>query len=208
MQNINLYPPELRPKQQRLSALNSLVLAVAFTLLLLSLAANKAYERSRLEQQLLALNNSAEKLQKDLTLIQNTVAKADISKLDQTITDLRQAINDRASISSIMAEQNVGNDQGYAGQLTALAEVGKPTVALQHFRIYQGNRLANIAGQATSGVEVALFIDHLAKHPNFSATKFGHLSIAETEKPQVFNFSLGFTTVFDNSRAFTELAYE
>lgn len=188
-QEIDLYLPELRPKQDWLAPKNSLLfVAVCVVLLMLITAgklvtllqANSQYEEK--QAQIVQMQSAVEQLRRQIPQSQAAVMKNEIDALK---TD----INRQEKIRDVISRQDLGSTNGFSSQLKSLSRQISADVSLQKLVIMDSGARVYLAGQARTADAVPLYVQRLQQEHPFVGSSFGGLSIENADR--FFNFRLG-----------------
>jgi len=201
MQRVDLYLPQLRPRQEWLTA-HSLTLVFVGMVLIFSLAGLvQRHSLNTFEQQVSVVE--AQKLAADnrLAKIKAKINPANKNALDANLAKLRAQIAQRIAVRDFYQRQSLGNEAGYARRLQTLAKVTPRGIALSAFRFSRGDQFAEFMGKTRSASEIADFIELLKQDQSFANTAFGSVSIAAAKPGQPLNFAIGMDSVFDYQTA-------
>lgn len=194
MQEINLYVPELQPREVNFSAGFCLFASVFLIVVLcgIQLVANKAL--SSLQRNVETLENQRVASSERIGQIKTSSLFSNSMLLDQQIAELRTQINDRQNVGKIIEWQNLGNEEGFAHVLKSLARHSNNQFALQRIRLSAGGKTLEVAGETRRAEAIPLYLQALQADDNMAQTRFGLLSMGGEE--EIKQFSLGFETVY------------
>lgn len=179
MQQINLYLPEFRPKQDWLKLEFSLlgVALVAVLAVVLQYLANANV--SKLQTEVTQMEQRKEALLKQVEKLKQKPSPAKKQELEQQASSLREAIKNRRAIAGVIQGQSLGNREGFSHYLLAMGSELVEGVALSSLDFSKGGRFAALKGEAKSADLVPLYLGSLQQHSAFKDTRFGVLSIVE-----------------------------
>lgn len=191
MQQVNLYLPELRPKNEWLTA-NTLALCIlgavilGVTFYILGRANNLKLEKSIVElEQLQRVSRAQIDSIKSMKKLKNT------SEIDQKIQRLRETIRNKENVGKIIEYQNLGNAEGFSGAMEAVAQHSKNTIELHEISFAQGGRYLCLKGRTNRPKDIARYIEQLSDDPAFAKTQFGALQLNQLKQHNLYEFSLG-----------------
>ena len=200
MQQVNLYLPEFRPRQEWITA-RALALTALGVILVMVFSALLAKTRlDRYEQTILVLEQQQEQARARVEAIKSRANPGDAASLDAQMARLRESINTRLVVSDLIAGQSLGFDRGYSARLGVFAETVPEGFALDQFRFSGGAAKIELRGHSRNAANIAQFVAQLKNSEAFEEATFGRLSVAESKIGQsVFSFSYGFEPVFDET---------
>lgn len=178
MQQVNLYLPEFHPRRVWLS-LNQMIAAIAAVLVLIvglslwsgaytdSLQARLTSERAELD----ALQRQVQQLMAELPARRGATVEEQMARL-------RQEIQRREQILQLMSQQNLGNAEGFSGQLSSLSRHALDDLALARFSLQSGGQYVELAGRVRKPEQVPLYLQQLRRDQSFSGVSFGVLEVA------------------------------
>ena len=205
MQQVNLYVPELRPKKEWLTSSSLSVLVIAFFVLMSAGVVINHSQLKEYEQQVLSLELQLSSSSKQLADIKKKAPSDVAGKLDAEIVSLRERVNQRIQISSLIGSQSLGNQQGYASRLDELAESVPDDIGLTRFRFSHGARSVELLGESKKADRVADMVSGLKSKEGFNSATFGPLTVKEdVENNNKVIFSFGFEPVFDHEGLIAE----
>lgn len=180
MQQINLYLPEFRPRQDWLSLKFSVVyLAVLFVCMVLYqviVISSKNHWR----EQVAALEAQQDSVQQQVDKLKKKSASESLASYEQQASTLREKIKNREAIAAVIGGQAFGNRHGFSAHLRSFSDSWLNGVVLSGFSLKQGGKYASLSGEASEAELVPLFIGRLRNSEVFSQTQFGLLSLQET----------------------------
>lgn len=190
MQSVNLFLPEYRQKREWLSLQSSIIGCVVFLVVMTAVHLGQSLQLHKLhqsvvalEQQELALNQQVEQLKTKLA------AHGDPSGLKKQAQQLREAIENRRAIETVIASTAMGNQQGFSRHLFVLGEKREAGLVLNRIALRRGGEYVELAGSSRSAAAVPLYVHNLQQSQAFTAAKFGFLTITEREGLALFRLS-------------------
>ena len=181
MQQINLYLPEYRQKRDWFAAEYCAGLLVLLVITLIVLQTSRGAALDHMEEQVVVLETQQKALKEQVEALKQKPAAGKSAVLEQEIAQTREAIRNRESIANFMSGQSLGNQQGFSRQMIALGQHKVDGVALQSFAFAQGGVFARLEGLSQKPELVPLYVAQLQSDENFLATKFGVLSLHNSD---------------------------
>lgn len=200
MQQVNLYLPGLRPKNEWLTANTIVFSAIGLTVMLALIQIITASSLKNFESNVVVIENqqvaSAARVekQKSSPLSSNRIV------LEQRIDQLRVAIKSREFVGVIIEDQNLGNSEGFAAAMTGLARQSSDSIALSHIRFSAGGSAVELAGEIKKPEDIPLYLQRIQTEKSFFHSRFGLLSVAQEKNSHTgHKFSLGFESLFERT---------
>ena len=125
----------------------------------------------------------------EIAAIRSTLPRSQAAIIQQEVDKLRLELERRQRIYQLINQQNLGNSDGFSGQLLALARQHESNISLLTFNLHAGGRQFNFTGRAKSAQAVPQYLQRLQKEKSFENTTFGHMAV-ERSKTGIVNFSL------------------
>lgn len=182
MQQVNLYLPEFQPNQAPLMATQMAAIGGGFALLLLLMSLVVSWQNRSTAEEVAALQVEVDRLKTRSQQLRNQRPKSQKAKLEREIADLQQKLTRRQRLESLMADQELGNAEGFSAQMESLASQSLSTLSLSSFAIRAGGRYVELSGWARSADQVPLYIQQLQREPSFRQVGFGVLTIEQSEQ--------------------------
>jgi hypothetical protein len=181
MQQINLYLPEFRPHRDYFSAENSAIFLLLLLGLMIFLQVHRGGQLKTLEAQVIALETQQQTLKEQADALKKRPAPGHSAALEQEISQTREAIRNREAIAELIGGQTLGNQSGFSRQLLALGEQRVEGISLQSFGLQRGGTFARLEGISIKAESVPLYVVRLQSDPSFANTRFGFLSLRNTD---------------------------
>jgi hypothetical protein len=109
----------------------------------------------------------------------------------------------------IVSNTNLGNSNGFSGQLRAMARQSLETISLEAFSLSRGGNYAELMGKTLASDQVPLYVQRLRTETSFSKVAFGVLHIVPSEKQAgLFEFSLAEQMADDESKEIPKTAVQ
>ena len=198
MQNINLYLPELRPRNEWMTAHTLLVSSIGFILLLVCMGVVNSYRLGYLQQEVDDLEFQLQLAEQRVEKIKTRAPMGNSVKLDMQIAELKSTINSRLLVLDLIQSQSLGNDDGYSSRLHDLALASSADMSIGRFRFSGGASLVEMKGLSQNAEAVAGLVDRLKAAESFNSASFGGLTIVpHTTNAMQFEFHLGFEPLFN-----------
>lgn len=189
MQQINLYLPEFRPHRDFFSAENSLIFLLVLLGLMIFLQVSRSGQLAALEAQVVRLEEQQKTQKEQVDALKKTPVQGRSAALERELEQTREAIRNREAIAELIGGQSLGNQTGFSGQLLALGEQQLEGMYLQSFDLKRGGAVARMSGVSLKAESVPLYVARLQADPGFSATRFGFLSLRNTDSGVQFLLS-------------------
>lgn len=196
MQQVNLYLPELRPKTDYFSPLNTLCLLGLFILILL-LDYGLTYRKT------IQLQTDLRDTQLHNAELQEKIARIDIQpqeqrkkKLESDIERARHTLSNHQRLIEVLRGETLGNNQGFSQKIETLAELSHEGLALHQFALTDGGREVHLTGRSRATEQIPAYLNLLRMHPAFTDTWFGELNI--DRKSPLYEFTVNQPEKSDN----------
>lgn len=200
MQQINLYLPEFQPNREPLRAVHMLWGGVVLVVLLLIASIVSSNSNKTLSGQVETQRAQLDQLKRQLDELNKSQPQANLAALDAEILGLLNDFMRRERLVGIVSNTNLGNSNGFSGQLRAMARQSLETISLDAFSLSRGGNYAELMGKTLASDQVPLYIQRLRTETSFSKVAFGVLHIVPSEQQAgLFEFSLAKQTVDDKS---------
>lgn len=196
LQQINLYLPELRPKQEWLTARTVAVSAGGLLCLLVIFYFLGVYQLQQMEQQVISLENQLVVVTNQLDSFKKKATPFQNNQVDTQLDYLRAALRGREQVGRIIEWQNLGNSEGFSLSLNTIARESSTSIALEKIALTRGGKLLELAGKIRQPEDIASYIQRLQTSPGFSGTQLGLLSVAADKNTHMHIFTLGFDPVY------------
>lgn len=200
-QNINLFPPELRP-QSRVLAATFMLKAVGALLLLLSLIylfADSGLRDIEREIEIVARQEAAavdqlENLGSLITAI--TGEKSWAEQLD----DVSQVLREREAVLALIQGTTLGDTDGFSRHLRALARQDIDGIWLTYIALSALGDKTRLEGRAIRAELIPLYVQDLTAEPPFARQRFHQFQINSQEDEQTaLSFSMDSQVLLANN---------
>lgn len=193
MQQVNLYLTEFKPKREYFSANFSAISTALLMLLLIVMQAVMKSSIQKTEEQVVALENQKVATALQVDKLKNTPLGANAAQLDAQLAELDNELESREKLREIIEYQNLGNEQGFALVLAALARQSFDIIALERIKLSAGGQYIELGGKTRSAKAVPAYLQALQAEPALSNSRFGLLYIEQPLKQEsrALSFSLG-----------------
>jgi hypothetical protein len=181
MQQINLYLPEFRPQSDYFSAEKSAIFLLLLLVVMIFLQVSRSGQLANMEAQVVQLETQQKTLKEQVDALKKKPAQGRSAALEQEIAKTREAIRNREAIAEVIGGHSLGNQSGFSRQLLVLGEQQLEGVSLQSFGLERGGAFARLAGVSLKAESVPLYVARLQADPNFAATRFGFLTLQNTD---------------------------
>lgn len=204
MQSVNLYLPEYRPKREWLSLQTSVIGFVVFVVVIAVLHFTQSQHLQQLNQRIAELEQQEQAVKQQVEQLKQQAASTDPSGLQQQATQLRAAIDNSNAIKKVVANNTMGNQQGFSQHLFTLGEKRATNLVLNHIALNRGGDYVQLAGSSRSAAEVPLYVHNLQQTPVFASAKFGFLTITERDGIAHFRLSGNGAMTNETLQSFSE----
>lgn len=181
MQQINLYLPEFRPHRDYFSAEYSAIFLVLLLAVMIFLHVSRSGQVKALETQVVQLETQQQALKEQTDALKKKPVVGRSAALEQQVAQTREAIRNREAIAEVIGGQSLGNQTGFSRQLLALGEQRVEGIALQSFNLRRGGAYARLEGVSLKAESIPLYVSKLQGDPSFATTRFGFLSLRNTD---------------------------
>lgn len=180
MQQINLYLPEFQPNREPLRSIHMFWGLAAFIVLLVLLMLSSINTNAKLQTQLENDRTQLDALNTQLKHMMELRPQTNLVALDEEILALTNGLSRRQQIFGIVANKNLGNNQGFSEQIKALGRQSIDTVSLDVFSLQNGGTYVEFAGKALAADQIPLYLQKLRTEPAFAQVSFGVLNVAQS----------------------------
>jgi hypothetical protein len=181
MQQINLYLPEFRPNRKPLRTVHMAWALLGLTVLLILVSLWSASRTSGLASQVAREEEKLNELQGQVADLQSRQPRQRGPSLETEVERLQQDIRRRERIKALIAQQNLGNAEGFSGQLQGLARQSMEDLALEWFSLQQGGAYVELGGRVRSADLVPLYLQRLREENSFAGARFGVLDVGRDD---------------------------
>lgn len=184
-QQVNLYLPELQPSQELLTFNRLLGVCVVVILALAIMSTLATFETGSLKREIEAKQAAMDQGQAAIAQVLAVLPRSQAAQVQRELDELRAELARRERIYVLINQQDVGNSDGFAGQLYALARQHQPQLALQSFALQRGGQAVDLQGEALSAEAVPQYIQRLQYEPAFERAVFGRLVLERQSSGRV-----------------------
>lgn len=179
LQHLNLFDPALKPKREWLSLAN-VVLATVFVLMLLVVVGawgkhKEDLELTRLKSQESQLKATQAQLVELATMQAN---RRTDPALEKEIVDKRLLLAQKQQILELLNGGELGQPEGFAAMMEALARQVPEGLWLQGFDLQAGGRTLVLRGALVSEPLLPRFVQALNQEPLFKGRHFSALQVS------------------------------
>lgn len=191
MQQINLYFPEFQPNREPLRSIHMLWGLAAFVVVLVLASFLSAQKNRERAQDIVQQRHQLEQMKAKVAQLEQQRPQSNLADLDAQAVNLTQELKRREQIYQVIANRNLGNNNGFSSHIRALGKQSLESVSLEAFSLQSGGNYVELAGTAQAVDQVLLYIQRLQTESAFAQSSFGVL-VAEPRENQagVFRFSL------------------
>lgn len=180
MQQVNLYLKEFRPKFDLFAARNLILLAgvYIFGLTMWSVSSYGSVNRLQKEGETIIAEIKAEETK--LARLKGFGKPGDKSQMEETVAQMRSAIDNRIYIKQLIGNNSFGNDQGFSKVLTALSKASVKDLNLNEFGLSNGGRELFLQGKTVRIDAVPEYIKTFQQDPAMANVSLGILRLVKT----------------------------
>jgi len=191
MQQINLYLPEFRPNLEPLRSIHMLWGLGAFFVFLVLMAFVSMNTNAKLKMQLESDRAQVAVMNTQVKQMIEQQPKNNLAALDEELLALTAGLERRNQIFGIVADKDLGNNQGFSEYIKALGRQSMNTIALDVFSLQKGGSYIEFAGKTTSADQIPLYIQKLRTESVFEKVAFGVLNVEQSaDTNAILSFSL------------------
>lgn len=190
MQHVNLYLKEFRPKFDLCAARNLILLACVYIVGLTIWGISSYGSVSRLEKEVAATIADVKSEESKLARLKGFGKPADKSQVEETVAQMRSAIDNRLYIKQLIGNNAFGNDQGFSKVLTALSKASVKDLNLNEFGLSNGGRELFLHGKTVRIDAVPEYIKTFQQDPAMAKVSIGILRLLKTSDRQL-EFKVG-----------------
>ncbi|MFL0808797.1 MAG: hypothetical protein K6L76_00130 [Agarilytica sp.] len=197
MQSVNLYLPELRERQEWLTANTLVILLLGFVVIMFGSSMMMQSNLEDYQKQVELIEAQKKASEERIAKITAKARSVNAFQLDKKLNQLRRSVLAREQIGQIIQGQNLGNEAGFSASMLGLARQSYDTISLQRFRISRGGTFVEMKGLTRNVKDVPLYLQGLQQEPSFLAAQFGLLSITGSKiNSRQHEFALGFDSLY------------
>ncbi|MFL0796717.1 MAG: hypothetical protein K6L73_04430 [Cellvibrionaceae bacterium] len=190
VQQVNLLPPELMPKQVLLSARQSLLLAGVFFLGMLMITLLSQQSLSDLKQQEENTRQQLTTLEQQLQQLQQLIRSTDSKALDRKLVTMEERLDRRRELQQALAGRQMDEGQSFSRLLTGLSKHHVNGISLDRFRLQQSGHI-DMAGEVREAQLVPRYLKALREDIAFQSTRFGPLLLERKDNARYLEFAVG-----------------
>ncbi|MGI9320337.1 MAG: PilN domain-containing protein [Thiogranum sp.] len=185
-QQINLFQPVFRKQQKVFSATTLAQIAAAVLLLLIAILGHARWALGSMARSAEALQQQHDHILNQIGALEAAYQTPDTKSLDTEIEQLMANIDQRNNLLMQFDQLMIQHRSGFAGQFKALAEQHIPGLWLEGVSV-NGDGEMEIRGTSLDAKLVPVYLQHLQKQQNLSATPFETVSMQRSaeDKPQI-----------------------
>ena len=178
MQQVNLYLPEFRPRRNPLNLVQVLGLLVVSTVLVALMAFGGAQTNTELEKELQIQRESLAEVTREVEALKAQASRDNQLSLEERRARLRADVTRRERILQLIERQNLGNAEGFSGQLQALARQSREDLSLAEFSLKQGGNYVEMRGRVASAQRLPEYLQRLRQEQSFARVGLGVIDLA------------------------------
>jgi MSHA biogenesis protein MshI len=187
IQQVNLYKPEFRPSQQRMTAVNVALVAVVLLVLVLATGGWFTYQASGLEQALQSERAGNEQIRQSIARLNEEV---DGRRPDPQLARAVERVTDTLSRRQRLLErvERLANNRsdGFAAPMAALARQVPQDLWLTGLRLQQDR--VSLQGRTRAGSLVPVYLERLGEEPAFAGQVFGRFELSRSDEQPLIQF--------------------
>lgn len=184
MQQVNLYLPEFQPKRDPLNLAQVLGILAVGTALVALASFGGAQTNAELEKELQAQRARLAQVTEEVETLRAQAGRNNQTSLEERRAKLRTEVTRRERILQLIERQNLGNAEGFSGQLEALARQSRKDLSLAEFSLKQGGNYVEMRGRVASAQRLPEYLQRLRQEPSFAQVGLGVIDLArESDGP-------------------------
>jgi hypothetical protein len=182
LQNVNLYLPEFRKKQDWLQVTRMLQLAGLLVAVLTLVSAYGYWQTVRLEAELAELEAArVQAVAATNALIDRYGTQTEDSTLLANIRALEDNVQSKEALLEFLDGRELGNSTGLSEYLADLSRFHIRGLSLTDVNLTRGGRSIQISGQVLQTDLVPLYLQNLSRGSSYASTRFETLQIREVQ---------------------------
>lgn len=190
MQQVNLYLPEFRPRRMWLSLNQALAATVVVLVAVVIWSLSTHWRTEALAEELVQEREDVEQLQAEVDRLTDELADGRRVNIEQQLAELRADVRRREQILELIRQQNLGNAEGFSGQLASLARRSSEALSLSQFSLQDGGQYAELTGRVRTPEALPAYLQRLRHDESFARTRFGVLELNREATGPGLPFSL------------------
>ena len=189
MQQINLYLPEFRPKNDIVTARNCCYAIAAMLVFLVTMLVLDVSQLNSLEQEVIALEEQSIKLKDSVDILKKKPKVVPRSGLEQQIAAAKASIENRKGLLEVINSGTFGNKDGFSEKFISLSQEIPKELALRSFAFRNGGYAVRMHGDSNRAEKIPEFIAKLAQQDAFYGARFGQLLLSGNQQSIEFKLS-------------------
>ena len=192
-QEVNLYLPEFRKREDWLDFNNMLWLSVAFVLLLAVVSGFQYWQIFSMGGELAQLNGQKQAaVARTNTLINSFGVQSEDKDLSASVTQLETSLAEKKDLLDFLEGRDLGNTSGFSEFLADLSRYHIPGLRITSVQLSEGGKRVRLGGEVGRAEYVPLFLQNLSQGKAYQGMSFETLKMGEPETRQEDNGILAF----------------
>lgn len=190
MQQVNLYLKELRPKFDPFAARTALFAMCIFVVVMGVWAMLANARLNQKQQEVNSISADVKNEESKLGRLKILGKPSDKSQIEESVNQMRTAIDNRIYIKGLIGNNAFGNDQGFSVLMTALSQAALKDLYLNDFGLSAGGHDLYLHGKTTRVDAVPEYIKALQQNSAMASVNIGALKLTRMVGGQM-EFRLG-----------------
>lgn len=177
MQQVNLLIDDLRPREEPVTALQTVLAAGVLALVLLSITVFDAVMMVQLERDREAAQSRLTEISAATAKIRGSVSAGLDKKLSGVVEALRTERAQQLALIAAVEGRQGSENKGFSGHLMELAERHESGLWLTSIRLTGGGRHMALMGKSVNAQNVPRFLKRLSGGAAFDGHQFNHFEL-------------------------------
>lgn len=172
-QQVNLYTAELRPRQQRLTALSALLLIGLVVLLVLGFMGFGYWQNQQLLERVGSIERQNNQLQQaNASMAEQVEARKPDPELERALERVTDTISRRQRLLGRVESLATNNHSGFSSRMAALARQAPSELWLTGVTLQSSPARLQLQGRTRAPERVPLYLEQLGEEPIFAGQTF------------------------------------
>ncbi|GGY80882.1 PilN domain-containing protein [Marinobacter zhanjiangensis] len=181
IQQVNLYKPEFRPSQQRITANNVALMAVVLLVVMLVAGGWFQYRAAGLEQAVQAEQAGNDQVRQSIERMNTEIdGRRPDPQLEQAVERVTDTLSRRQRLLERVERLANNRSEGFAAPMAALARQVPQDLWLTGLRLQQDR--VSLQGQTRAGSLVPVYLERLGEEPAFAGQVFGRFELTRSDE--------------------------
>lgn len=181
IQQVNLYKPELRPRQQHMTAVGVALVAAGLVVLVLAAGGWFHYRAADIEQTLQDERAGNEQIQQSIERMSTEIeGRRPDPQLELAVQRVTDTLSRRQRLLERVERLTNNRSDGFAAPMAALARQVPENLWLTGLRLQQDR--VSLQGRTRTGSLVPVYLERLGQEPAFAGQVFGQFELTRSEE--------------------------